>query len=270
MVEFGFVGDISELSDEQKTFITNVVEERGFKNVNIVIEPVGKAGDNYAASVKRIIVEKDGETFKMIAKIAPTNELRRTVGHVGLYFQNEHRMYTEVLSKFTELEKNADILEEERLRYATCYGTYMEAPNEIIILEDLQESGFKILDRFTSMTDENVRLVLKNFAKLHSLSYVLKYQETEIFEKFCERLTDFWALMVEVPEMTAWFGKLDAEVQLLIDSDKYKNALENAATRMLSNIVEQTKLDCSSKFSVIKQGDSWTNNIMFRLEVRIY
>lgn len=270
MVEMKFVGDVDELSDNQKKFITNVVEERGFKNVNIKIQPVGKAGDNYAASVKRIIVAMDGETFKMIAKIAPKNELWRTIGNVYKYFENEHFMYTEVLSKFTELEKNANIPKEERLRYATCYGTYMEKPDEIILLEDLEVPGFKILDRFTSLTDENVRLVLKNFAILHTLSYALKNQDKETFENLCTRLTNIWLLLAKSPEMIEWFDKLDDDVQVLLDDDKYKNALKDAGTLMLARTAEQAELDCRSKFSVIKQGDSWTNNIMFRLEVRIY
>lgn len=270
MEEFKFVGDVDELSDEQRKFIINVVEKRGFKNVNINVQPVGKPGDNYAACVKRIIVERNGETFKMIAKIAPKNEQMRTIGNVFLYFHNEHTMYTEVLAKFSELEKNTNIPEEERLRYATCYGTYMEEPHEIILLEDLEVPGFEILDRFTSLTDKNVRLILENFAKLHSLSYALKYQDTEKFEELCESLSNFWVLLSESPEMTGWIGKIDADAQILLDDEKYKKAIENAGMQMFSNAAELAKIDSSSKFSVIKQGDSWTNNIMFRLEVRIY
>ncbi|XP_026331767.1 uncharacterized protein LOC113239117 [Hyposmocoma kahamanoa] len=266
MVEFHFIGDVDEISDEQRKFISDIVEKRGFKNVNIKIQPVGKAGDNYAASVKRIIVENDGESFKMIAKIAPKSEMRRAVGYVNNYFRNEQVMYTEVLPKFAELEKNADIPEEERLRYAKCYGTYMKEPNEIILLEDLEVPGFKILDRFIPLTDDTVRLILKNLAMLHSLSYVLKYQETETFEKFCESLVNFWLLMANIPEMTDYFDKLDADVQMLIDDEKYKNALKHAGKQLLPRAAELAEIDSSTKFSVIKQGDPWTNNIMFRLE----
>lgn len=270
MVEFQFHGDISDLSVEQREVIGNVFKELGFKDLVIEVQPVGKAGDNYAANVKRITANKNGQTFKIIAKVAPKNEITRALGNTAIFFQNEHLMYKEVLPMFTELEKNANIPEEERLRYAICYGTYLEEPNELILLEDLQVYGYTMLDKFTSLTDENVRLILKNFAMLHSLSYALKYQEAETFEKFCKKLVNVWVLMGETPELIDYFDKLDADVQTIIDDDKYKNAVVNAGTQSLSSTAELAKIDAISKFSVIQQGDSWTNNIMFRLEVTIY
>lgn len=269
MVETQFIGDVSDLSNEQKNIILNVLEERGFKNVKIDVQPVGQIGDNFVANVKRITVEKDGDTFKMIAKVAPRNHMQRVIGNSRLSFLNEDIMYTQVLAKFSELEKAADIPEKERFRYAACYKTYMEEPNEIILLEDLQVSGYKILDKSKSMTDENVRLVLKNFAVLHSLSYVLRYKEPETFEKFCKSLINFWSVMANAPEIINWFTQIDADVQMLLDDGKYKKAVKNAVTNMLNQIVKLSALDIKSKHSVIQQGDPWTNNIMFRLEVRI-
>lgn len=269
MVETKFDGDVADLSDEQKKIILNILEERGYKNVNIDIQPVGQVGDNFAANVKRITVEKDGQTFKMIAKVAPKVHMQRAIGNSELLFLNEAIMYTQVLPKFTALEKAADIPEAEKLRYAACYGTYMEVPNEIILLEDLQMSGFKILDKFISLTDENVRLVLKNLSILHSLSYVLKYKEPETFEKFCKSLVDFWAVMAKIPEIIKWFNQIDADVQMLLDDDKYKNVVKHKVTEVPNQSQKMAKFDVNSKHSIIQQGDLWTNNIMFRLEVRI-
>ncbi|XP_026330464.1 uncharacterized protein LOC113237959 [Hyposmocoma kahamanoa] len=266
MSEFQFVGDVSELSVEQKNLIGNVLKERGFKNVKVEVLPVGNAGDNYVANVQRISVEKNGESFKMIAKVAPKNDMKRTLGNIRLLFQNENVMYTEVLPKFTELEKAANIPEKERLRYAICYGTYLEEPNEIILLQDLEVPGFKMLDRFSSLADDNVRMVLKNFANLHSLSYVLKYKEPETFEKFTKGLANFWLILVDVPEITGWFTQIDADVQTLLDDDKYKTAVKNAAGQMIPRAAKLAKIDADSKFSVIQQGDAWTNNIMFKIE----
>lgn len=94
MVEMEFVGDDNELCDEQEQFIINVLIERGFTNKNIDIQPVGKVGDYYVANVKRIIVEKDSKTFKMIAKVAPKSDMMRAIGNTGLLYLNENIMYT--------------------------------------------------------------------------------------------------------------------------------------------------------------------------------
>ncbi|XP_026330420.1 uncharacterized protein LOC113237914 [Hyposmocoma kahamanoa] len=266
MTEFQFDGDISDLSFKQRELIAKVLKEKGFKDIKIEVQPVGKEGDNFASNVKRITVEKDSETFKIIAKVAPKTETLRAIVNAEIFFQNEHVMYTEVLPKFSELEITANIPEEERLRYAICYGTYLEAPNEMILLEDLEVTGYKMFDKFTPLPDETVKLVLKNFATIHSLSYALKYQETETFENFCKKLVNTWVYMVNVPEIVDYFERLDADVQTLIDDDKYKNEVKNATAQMISRASELDKMYSSSKFSVIQQGDSWTNNIMFRIE----
>ncbi|XP_026330442.1 uncharacterized protein LOC113237936 [Hyposmocoma kahamanoa] len=266
MVEFQFVGDINDLSVEQKDFITNVLKKRGFENGKIQVQPVGKAGDNYAANVKRITIESNGETFKIIAKVASKQDMMRAMGNTTFIYQNEHVMYTEVLPTFTELENAAKVPGNERFRYAACYGTYLEAPNEIILLEDLGVLGFQILDRFTSLTDENVRLVLKNFASLHSLSYVLKNKEPEKFETFKNKLVDFSLLMASIPESANFFSQIYEDVQKLLRGDKYKKAVKNVITQMITYATKLAKIEHDSKFSVIQQGDAWTNNIMFRLE----
>ncbi|XP_026331139.1 uncharacterized protein LOC113238525 [Hyposmocoma kahamanoa] len=266
MTEFEFDSHMSDLSVEQRELIANVFKEHEFKDIKIKVQPVGSEGDNFGANVKRIIGEKDDKTFKIIAKIAPKTEMLRVMANTVIFFKNEHVMYTEVLPKFTELEKAANIPKEERLRYATCYGTYLEAPNEMILLEDLEVPGYKMLDKVTSLSDEAVKLVLKNFAMLHSLSYALKYEQRETFEKFCQRLVNTWVLMAGVPEMIDYFEKLEVDVQTLIDDDKYKNAIKNTIGQVILRASELAKTYSSSKFSVIQQGDSWTNNIMFRLE----
>lgn len=270
MAEFQFVGDLSDLKDKQKEFIAEVVKEQGFGNVNIDVQAVGEIGDNYASNVKRITVEKDGKTLKMIAKIAPDGELLRMTGNIGVLFENEHVMYTQVFPKFTELEEAANIPKEERFRYATCYGTYMEENNELILLEDLAEPGFKLLDKITLFTDDNVRMVLKKFAAFHTLSYALKYQEPEMFETFGKRLVNFWLSMGDIPEVVKMFEQLDADVQLIINDNKYKKLLKNAVSQVVAQSFKMSKIYAGSKHSVIQQGDAWINNIMFRLEVRIY
>lgn len=270
MAGLKFVGDISEFSDGQKEFIANVVQERGFEDVTIHIQPLGKIGDNFIANVKRIIVEKNGETLKMVAKVAPKLDIFRATGNTAAFFQNEHVMYTQVLPQFTELEKAANIPTEERLRYAACYGTYMEVPNEIILLEDLAIHGFTILDKFTSLTDENMRLILKNFAIFHSLSYALKYQEPEMFEELSNSLINIFIFMANIPELLGSMAQIETDVELVLDYGKHKKIVKNVITQMFANSLKMDKLHASSKYSVIQQGDTWTNNIMFRLEVCIY
>lgn len=267
MVEFIFEGEVSALCEIQQEFVKNVLKELGINNGKVEIEAVGKPGDNYAANVKRIVTKKKDKVFKMIAKIAPTQEQIRQNLNIAGYFLNENNMYSEVLPKFTQLEKNANIAIKERLKYAKFYGSYMEEPHEIILLEDLTVSDYIVLDRFTSLKDDSIKLVLNNFAKLHAASYALKNFEPETFECFSKQLLNIWELFASVPSMNQTLKDLVTSVVNLMDEEKYLKIVDEIMSDAFKEAVAMSKSDRGNNFSVIHHGDPWTNNILFKLEV---
>lgn len=269
-------GNLDNVSEPQLGYIKAVIEKRGFKDAKVVFEPVGKAGDNYVANVKRIIVEDKnsvslyGGSLKMIAKIAPTLEALRLLANTQLMFKNEHIMYTKVLPKFEQLQKARDVPKEERLRFAACYGSFEDAPNEVILLEDLKESGFEMLDRFKSLSNECVKSVLRNFAILHSLSYALKHKEPEVFEEFKNSFFDMWANIAGQNEIYQYFNQLESSTLMILESDIHKKTIKGVVSGSMNMQAKQSKINMVSKHSVIQQGDSWTNNIMFKFDVSIF
>ncbi|XP_026330431.1 uncharacterized protein LOC113237925 [Hyposmocoma kahamanoa] len=266
MVDYTFEGEVNALSEKQQEFVKNVLEELGVKKGKVVIEAVGKPGDNYVANVKKLVVEKDGKIFKIIAKIAPTQEIPRQTMNTAICFSNENMMYSEVLPKFTQLEKDANIAVEERLKYAKLYGSYLEAPHEIILLEDLTLSDFVMLDRLTSLKDDSIKLVLKNFAKLHASSYALKNLEPETFEIFAKKLINIWELMGNVPEMDKFMKGFSTDIINAVDDEKYIDIIDQVMSDLMKEVSALSKIDKGKSYSVIQQGDPWTNNILFKLE----
>ncbi|PZC80135.1 hypothetical protein B5X24_HaOG215357 [Helicoverpa armigera] len=212
MEQCNYEGDISNINEIQLEFINKVILEQGLKVNKIVFQPVGKAGDNFASSVKRINIETDNGNTKMILKIAPSIELVRQATNTETQFKNEHIMYTEVLPKFLSLQKDAGVPQEEQLRFAKCYGSFTEQPNEVIILEDLNESDYIMLDKFKSLSDGCVKSVLKSFAIYHSLSYVLQKQEPEMFDEIKSKLTSMWSLVFEKPDFIMMIKAMEAEM----------------------------------------------------------
>lgn len=263
-------GDVDNISEKQLGFIINVLEKRGFKDTKVLIEPIGKVGDNYVANVMRITVEdKTPGTFKMVAKIAPTQEEARLMTNTLMLFKNEHIIYTKVLPKFDELQMSADIPAEQRLRYATCYGSFEEAPNEVILLEDLKEAKFEMLDRLKPLSAECVKSVLKNFAQFHSLSLALKHKEPGLFNEYKNSLFDMWSAMAGQKEAMMYFEQLENSAIMIMESDIHKKALKGVISQSMSKSVKLAVVDRDSKSAIIQQGDSWTNNIMFKFNVSI-
>uniref|UniRef100_A0A1E1WL08 CHK kinase-like domain-containing protein n=1 Tax=Pectinophora gossypiella TaxID=13191 RepID=A0A1E1WL08_PECGO len=261
-----FEGDLTGLSEKQLNFIENVIEKRGYVNPKVTVQPLGRAGDNYIAIVKRITVEENGETLKIVAKVAPVIEDLRNTMQTKEVFYNEHVVYTELLPKFTELEVEAEIPKKERLRYAACLGSLDEEPNEIILLEDLQEPGFTLLDRFKALQNDQMKLIIENIAKLHALSFALKNKELETFDKIRNKLYNSRLHMGKEPTTKHFLNHIENQFLDLLDEEKYKQAIKGKISGMDGLMGKLHKADKDSKHLVIQQGDCWTNNVLFRLQ----
>ncbi|KAM3965969.1 uncharacterized protein ACR2FA_012826 [Aphomia sociella] len=267
MTGLSFEGEADSLSIRQQEFLREVIEGRGYTDGKVIINTLGKPGDNYVANVKRIIIEgSDGSTLKIIAKVAPTNEMARVQMQAQVMFRNEGTMYTKVLPKLKEIQKDESIPVEDHLRYAECYGVLLEEPHELILLEDLQVSNYTMLDRFVSLTNESIKLNLKNFATLHSLSMVLKKRNPEVFEDINQNLVDAFGTFGETPEFKYYFDSLEKDALSVIEGSKYQNAIRGSISKLMEQHKKLMKDQTKLKYSVVIQGDGWTNNIMFKLK----
>lgn len=263
-----FEGDFQDISEVQLEFIKKVIEEQGYQDCKVTIKAAGVAGDNYSASVKRITVEGENGTLSMIGKIAPTNEMVRRRMGAQFSFGNECIIYLEFLPKLRELQKKVDTPEEDLYKFPKCYGANPEAPNEVILLEDLKSSDYNMLDRLKPLSDECMRSVLKNLAIYHSLSYVLKNKEPETFDYFKESLKDMWGAMLAFPkEEFGFFFQLEDFAIGVLDDPEHKSIVKNKVVEVVERAAKMAKFELGSRYSVIQHGDSWVNNIMFKFEV---
>ncbi|CAH1634842.1 unnamed protein product [Spodoptera littoralis] len=265
MAQFNFEGDIAGLSDRQLEFVNKVVSEQYLKVNKVVFEPLGKTGDNFMSNVKRISIEGEDGNLKMVVKIAPKEEVIRASTHTQVMFTNEHIMYKEVLPKFVSLQKAAGVPAEERLRYAKCYGSLNEAPDEMILLEDLNELDFTMLNKYESLSNECVKSILKNFATLHSLSYALRHKEPAVYEQFKNKLTNTWPLMPQSPVFAMQIQHVEMAVLSLLDDETHKSLIKGKFEGMFKLMTKLAKEEDGKHF-VIQQGDGWTNNVMFRFQ----
>ncbi|XP_026736538.1 uncharacterized protein LOC113500067 [Trichoplusia ni] len=264
MSEFNFEGSVDNVGQGQLEFINKVIKEQNIKVKKITFEPVGKAGDNFAANVRRIIIEGEDRSLQLIAKIAPQNEVGRMLVKTTEVTMNEHIMYTEFLPKLQQMQIEAGVPEKDRLRYAKCYGSSTEYFQEIILLEDLKLSEFIILDKFVSLNDTCVRSVLKNLAILHSFSFVLKSREPETFDSFKNRFFDFVSSLALSEDAENHIDQFRNTIVTVFDGDEeLKNKIKYISQDMIALMTMSLNYD---KYSVILQADPWTNNFMFRFK----
>ncbi|CAH0591424.1 unnamed protein product [Chrysodeixis includens] len=264
MAEFNFEGSIENIGKGQLEFINKVIVEQDIKIKKITFEPVGKPGDNFAANVKRIVIEGEDRRLKLITKIAPQIEMARMLLKTTEICMNEHIMYTEFLPKIEQLQIEAGVPKKDRLRYAKCYGSSTEYLQEVLILEDLTLSEFEMLDKFVSLTDTCVRSVLRNFAILHSLSFVLKDREPDTFDSFENKLSDFLVLLATMEGAKQYVDQFRNNILSVFEAeDDLRNKFEDKTEDMYAQMTINSDYD---KHSVILQADPWTNNFLFRFK----
>lgn len=268
MAQFNFEGDFENINERQLAFINQVIQEQDLQVTKVVFSRVGQPGDNFVADVKRVSVDSENGNLKLILKVASGVEIIRKTTNTHRMFSNEHTMYTEVLPKLLQLQKDAGVPEEEHLKFAKCYGSLNEEPNEIIILEDLVESGFSMLNKFDSLSDECVKSILRNFAILHSLSYALKKKEPETFDHYKGNLVDVWLLLAQMPQFVQHLELIENEVISILDDEDHKKIVKNKAVDIIRLSAKLSKED--NRYTIIQQGDAWTNNVMFKIEVSVF
>ncbi|XP_037303627.1 uncharacterized protein LOC115447744 isoform X2 [Manduca sexta] len=261
-----FEGAVNNISEVQLAFIRDVLEKRGYKDTKVTIEAVGKAGDNYVANVKRIILKNEHGEFKMIAKIASQQEELRMTAGMQQSFRHEHIMYTLILPKYQQLEEQAGLHKNDRLRFAECYGSLSEPPHEVILLEDLQVAGFSMMDRFTPLSDQCIRSMLRNLSILHSLSFALKYKEPETFNEYKNKLSDPPSNEEPRKELLYYWSHLENTAVGIVEGDVRKKHLNKCVSYAMLQSSKMSKEVIGAKHSVIQQGDTWTNNILFKFD----
>uniref|UniRef100_A0A2A4K0J1 CHK kinase-like domain-containing protein n=1 Tax=Heliothis virescens TaxID=7102 RepID=A0A2A4K0J1_HELVI len=269
MAQYNFEGEIQNINERQLEFINSVIEKQGFKDSKVTFNAVGSAGDNYMANVKRIFVEGENGNLSIIVKIAPASEHLRENFNSELLFSNECFMYAKVLPKFLQLQKQAGVPEEDQIKFPKCYGSLDEAPNEIILLEDVKAKGYTMQDRFIPLTDYVVKSVLKSLAVWHSLSYVLKQKEPETFNYFKDNLIDLLSIIAKKKDNPAidFIAHIEKmAIGVLTGYPEYQNIIRDKVTGALEKGAKMQKSEDGNRFSVIQHGDAWTNNIMFRFQ----
>lgn len=267
-MSYNFTGDVENINSRHFEFISEVLNKNGYKGTDVNVKNVGKKGDNYGSRVKRIEVTfEDGKEFKIIVKIAPEDSIIRDQINANDLFKNETLIFNQLLPKLREIQEKFGVPVEDLFKYPICYGTNDELTNEIILLEDLETRDFQMLDKTTPLTNEAVRLILRDLANFHSLSFVLKNKDPVLFNNFMGTLVNSMINEKTIAQTQMFFEHTLNDLKSIFDNDRYKNVITDISQYLVKNWMKLMKSDAGSKYSVIQHGDLWTNNIMFQMQV---
>lgn len=230
-------------------------------------------GDNYTATLFRIQLfghrktPADGKKLKweksVICKRLPDNIIRREAFKSVQLFRNEVEFYTTILPELIKFQQSKN---NEKFK---AIPQYYLAKNDLVILEDLLIRGFRMPDRQKGLSLEETRAVLKEIAKLHSLSLAYKFQHPKQFEKLKNLITEGIFSNSNEDWYKNYYVQLtknavDMVSEILPKNSKYVQRLTDfvESSTFFSRMIELVTKE--SVLSVICHGDCWTNNILFR------
>lgn len=253
-----------DLSQKQLESVEKIAKERGFQNYDVEVNKGSIKGDNYLGVIKIVNIKEknDEKQLNLILKASLVGEVRKNTPIENAY-QREILMYDEIFFKLRQFQDEY-FVENGFNNVAKLYGFCKEINDEFLILENLRENGFQLFDRKKQMGPEHVELVLKTYGKFHALSYALKELKPELFQELKGKLFPVFEKMEEekarmyIERMTA------VAFKAVGDNEKAVSGLK----RFFSGI---EKLLLASIFgenenSVIKHGDCWCNNLMFKYQ----
>jgi len=147
---------------------------------------------------------------------------------------------------------------------ARCLCYHSGSPTFALILDDLNEQGFRLADRTVGLDMQHCLLVMKAIAQQHAASAVLHLKDTEIFKPFSESFfCDRQRASIE-PITQFYMKTLAMEVEKWpLFNDRLVSKLHRVADKVSDFLIKFLERD-DDDFNVFIHGDLWKNNIMFR------
>lgn len=181
-------------------------------------------------------------------------EIAKLMKNAEIY-QREMIMYNRILPEYKKLLHS--IHDSDQL-YPNVF--HIDLENSTMILEDLTEQEYKVVDRHLGMSTGHLDLLIPKIAKFHACSMILHAQGIETYSEFNKGITfsehhrSFFESMIS--EIEQWPGysyyveKLNRIKNLLIPqgNDLFKNSYDN------------------KHLNVLIHGDLHINNIMFKYD----
>lgn len=177
-----------------------------------------------------------------------------------------------ILNCFRELQERNGIVPEENgfHEYAECYGVVDREPDESLLLEDLKEAGFVMIDhRKDRVTIDHARLVFDALGKFHALSFALRDQQPDKFRDLAERIPEILLRLNNSDALRGYFDWLKGLVYSAIDESesstlvKIKEKIDDSLFEVGAAMVDGA---AAEPYAVICHGDCWINNILFHFD----
>lgn len=274
MESIEIVPSVPKYLEEQ---LDGIAKSHQLLEYTIHVDKGSKPGDGFMATMVSVILKgqqyhndvKVNYELPLICKIIPDDIVRREVFSSGILFEREVYFYKTILPIFIQFleEKNINV-DNEFSFYPKCYIALVE-PNldhHLIVMENLKSLGYDLAKRIDF---DAAGKVLSELAKFHSISFAMRDQRKEIFEKMFripEPFDDMFRGNGVAETMVS--GAIQQTIDVL-DDEKEIAVMQRVKDNYEIWLKEYLNSDTAGRFSVLNHGDLWNNNMMFDMQSNV-
>lgn len=228
------------------------------------MRPAIAKGEHYASCMYRVKISYAGKSaqrfISLVVKAAFEDEyINGTFNEYDIYKQ-EMKMYQTYLPVFKKYL--SQINENSELSPNTLYINF---ENDVIVFEDLIETGYRMADRTDGLDITHAKMVIDKMAKLHAASLIYNTKHDGDLEKTFTRGMFNRKSNGFSPYFLANLQSLANETSNWRGYEKIADKLQN----MRSNLIENCRkvFDPTEGYlNCLIHGDLWTNNVMFKYD----
>ncbi|XP_026761142.2 uncharacterized protein LOC113520077 [Galleria mellonella] len=243
-----------------KEAINNIIKRENYSTYELNINNVALDGGNFLATltkadIKGKVADVNKEINLFIKNVIKGDLI--TYLSVSNIHNRELLAHNEFLKIYTKLQEEAQIPLEERYETVKCYE---ESTSDFIILDNLQKKGFTTVNRLEPVTLHYAETAVKQLAKFHALSFVLKKRMPEYFN---EKIKPLRVVMDYDDEN---WQKLVRNTSYVTINSLHDENIKKKLVDVIPRIIKKTPeyyLDTTT--GILCHGDYRTTNLMVKI-----
>nr|XP_023023756.1 uncharacterized protein LOC111511914 [Leptinotarsa decemlineata] len=255
------------LKNEIVSCIEKSVNSEFFSEVKIDFAGTNEKGEGYVADFIFATVrgiDKDNKTKEIHLAVKygkRGKEFRDNMMFITDGYKREIFVYDKIFGAFKKFQRQKNMTDTFS-SVPKCYGTFLSDNIEALVLENLKQKGLKLHSATVPMNMQHIRLVLKNYAELHALSFALRDQDKESFDEIAADLKSIMISFISNTDVFKGNDHLSIKLREIGREDlaiKYENKMEKSKDIVLLQVLEDVPQE-----SVVTHGDCHNNNFLFK------
>lgn len=274
--EVGDAVEVSPIKDLDILLQQSLGNDVTVKDQVVTLLPLSK-GDNYGSTMVAITatVKKDKESpeekMQFVGKLIPALKFQRENMKIKEAFSKEAYVYKELREQYRQLEREAEIKEDDLIDiFPKFYGFRLTRNPEIaevidddviLLMENLRTREYNAMDRVKGVDFEHMKISTLELAHFHALGTVLKSRKPALFEEAKKRMN---ALSFKLPD-----EEIDEVVDHILEILSEDSRIKRYAHRVRQAVKENhgfagdTMHEEIEPWISILHGDSTINNVLF-------